>query len=132
MNRAKQLWAAEPAVVSMGVSAALGWAASFLVLHGVVSNTVASATVQEVTPSLVAGVLFAIGVFVRQFVSPAVLRVEQWAAAEVPSSLLKPAVLPAVALTAPTASGSVGSAYNTAQIPSEPVVPATDVARFTG
>lgn len=73
----------EPVIVSGAVTAALGWAGSFLVLHGIVSNTVASATVQEVTPSAVAFALLAISTIVRQFVMPAVVRAESFVAKEV-------------------------------------------------
>lgn len=130
MNRGKALFAEEPAVVSLAVSAALGWAASFVVLHGIVSNTVASATVQEVTPSVVAAVMIGIGAFVRQYVKPWVTREQQAL-----QGLAKPAQINAVALSAPTASGSVPSTITEAQIASEPVAAASeaaDVPRFTG
>jgi hypothetical protein len=73
----------EPVIVSGTVAGALGWAGSFLVLHGIVSNTVASATVQEVTPSVVAFVLLAISAIVRNFVIPAAVKAESFVAKEV-------------------------------------------------
>ena len=73
----------EPVIVSGAVTGALGWAGSFLVLHGIVSNTVASATVQEVTPSVVAFVLLAISAIVRNFVIPAAVKAESFVAKEV-------------------------------------------------
>lgn len=133
MNRAKALFAEEPAMVSLAVSAGLGWAASFVVLHGIVSNTVASATVQEVTPSVVAAVMIGIGAFVRQYVKPFVTREQQ--ALE---GLVKPSQINAEALVAPTASGSVPSTIVDSQIASEPIAAASstsivaDVPRFTG
>lgn len=134
MNRGKALFAEEPVMVSTAVAGVLGWAASYLVLHGVVSNTVASATVQQITPSLVTGVMIALGIFIRQYVMPWVTREQQ--ALQGPA---KPAQTVAVALSAPTVSGSVPSTVTEAQIASEPVAAATavadatpDVARFTG
>ena len=73
----------EPVIVSGTVAGALGWAGSFLVLHGILSNTVASATVQEVTPSVVAFVLLAISAIVRNFVIPAAVKAESFVAKEV-------------------------------------------------
>ena len=73
----------EPVIVSGAVTGALGWAGSFLVLHGILSNTVASATVQEVTPSAVAFALLFISAIVRNFVIPAVVKAESFVAKEV-------------------------------------------------
>ena len=73
----------EPVIVSGAVTGALGWAGSFLVLHGIVSNTVASATVQEVTPSAVAFALLFISAIVRNFVIPAAVKAESFVAKEV-------------------------------------------------
>lgn len=68
----KKLFAAEPALLTSAVAGVFAWVFSFLVLHGVVTKTVASATVQEVLPPTVLILTVAIGVFVRQFVIPAV------------------------------------------------------------
>ena len=73
----------EPVIVSGAVTGALGWAGSFLVLHGILSNTVASATVQEVTPSAVAFTLLVISAIVRNLVIPAAVYAETVVAKEV-------------------------------------------------
>jgi hypothetical protein len=59
-----------PVVVAHGVGAGLFWIASFLVLHGIVSKTVASATVQEIAPTVSALVIVLIGVLVQKYVVP--------------------------------------------------------------
>lgn len=66
----------EPVLVSTGIASALGWLGTFLVEHGVITNTVASTDTQVILPFVAAGALVLLGVIVRQFVTPAVVSLE--------------------------------------------------------
>jgi hypothetical protein len=66
----------EPVLVTHAVAAVLAWLATFLVTHGVITSTHASALVQEILPTVAAAVLMAQAVIVRRFVSPAVDKAE--------------------------------------------------------
>lgn len=73
----------EPVLVSSGVTAAVGYVGSLLVLSGAISNTQASAVTETVVPTIVMWALALIGFIVRQFVSPAAVKAEGFIAKEV-------------------------------------------------
>lgn len=139
----KKLFAAEPVLLTSAVAGVLAWVSSFLVLHGVVTKTVASATVQEVLPPAVLILTVAIGVFVRQFVIPAVSRAEAAVERVVTkydpayaepvvraarsldtflSSLAEPA---ATQMPLPASGGSAGAEISASGGPSDPPPPPT-------
>lgn len=121
-----------PALVGMGVASVLGWALSLLVLHGVITNTVASQATQEFAPPLVAVVLGGLGVLIHKAMpvleretglvvqrfapgeAPAVERVEATAVAAVDRWLAPSAVVvPPLDALSPPIAANVGVGVGT-------------------
>jgi hypothetical protein len=61
----------EPVLVTHLVAAILAWVGTFLVTHGILTNTQADALTQAVLPFVVAALIAGLGVVVRHFVTPA-------------------------------------------------------------
>lgn len=80
----------EPVFAAMTATAILSYVASFLVLHGVITSTQATATVQETVPGVTAVVIFLIGLVIRSVVTPALSEVEKYAGKWAPG--LAPAI----------------------------------------
>jgi len=66
----------EPVVLAGLVAAGLGWISSFVVLHGWLTATRASGLTQAIVPMAVAAATVLISVIVRNFVTPAISKVE--------------------------------------------------------
>lgn len=62
---------AEPVMAAHGAAAVIGYAATELVTHGVISTTQASSLTQQVVPAATAVAIIGLGWLVRHVVSPA-------------------------------------------------------------